>query len=138
MSELSRFGISLPGDLLDRFDSFIRKKNFPNRSKAIGDLIRQELIKQEWKGRGDVAGAITLIYNHHKRDLLSRVTDIQHDFQKSIISTQHIHLDHDNCLEIVAVKCRAERARKLADALKSLKGIKHVALSMSSTGEDIS
>ncbi len=137
MSELSRFGISLPRELVEKFDNFIAKKKYPNRSKAIGDLIRRELVLKEWERGGEVAGAITLMYDHHKRELLNRVTDVQHDFQKDIISTQHVHLDHDNCLEIVAVKCSARSARKLTDALKALKGIKHVTLSMSSTGRNI-
>ena len=84
-----------------------------------------------------MAGAITLIYDHHKRDVSSQVTDIQHEFQKVIISTQHIHLDHHNCLEIVAVEGKAEEVQKLADALRSVKGVRHGTLSMSSTGRDI-
>jgi len=127
----------MPKDLLDGFDRFIMEKGCPNRSKAIGDLIRQELIKQEWRQGGEIAGAITLIYNHHRRELLSKVTDVQHNFQKNIISTQHIHLDHDNCLEIVAIRCSPKEAQRLTDALKALKGIKHATLSMSSTGRAI-
>lgn len=134
MSDLCRFGISLSRGLLEKFDGFILRKGYTNRSKAIADLIRQELVKEEWRSGGQVAGALTLIYNHHKRELLNRVTDIQHDFQKSIISTQHIHLDHDNCLEIIAVKCSPGTAWKLKDSLAALKGVKHAALSMSSTG----
>ncbi|MBU4377446.1 MAG: nickel-responsive transcriptional regulator NikR, partial [Candidatus Omnitrophica bacterium] len=79
----------------------------------------------------------TLIYDHHKRELLNKITDIQHHFQKIIISTQHIHLDHNNCLEIVAIKGNPKEAQKLADTLKSIKGVKHAILSMSSTGKGI-
>ena len=108
MSEIIRFGVSLEKNLLQRFDRLIRGKKYTNRSEAIRDLIRQEMVKKEWEEGGEVAGAITFIYDHHKRDLLNRIMDLQHDYQKIIISTQHIHLDHDNCLEIVAVKrgCR--------------------------------
>ena len=137
MSELFRFGISLPKDLIDKFDKLIRKKNYTNRSKAFGDLIRQELIKKEWLEDKEIAGAVILIYDHHKRELLNKITDIQHNFQKIIISTQHIHLDHNNCLEIVAVKGAPKEAQKLADTLKSTKGVKHATLSMSSTGKGI-
>ncbi len=137
MAELFRFGISLPKDLIDKFDRLIREKNYTNRSKALGDLIRQELIKREWREGKEIAGAITLIYDHHKRELLNKITDIQHDFQKIIISTQHIHLDHNNCLEIVAIKGNPKEAQKLADTLKSIKGVKHATLSMSSTGKGI-
>lgn len=135
MPEIFRFGISLPKDLIDKFDRLIRQKKYTNRSKAFGDLIRQELIKKEWLEGKEIAGAITLIYDHHKRDLLNKITDVQHDFQKVIISCQHIHLDHNNCLEIVAVKGNPKEAQKLADTLKSIKGVKHATLSMSSTGE---
>lgn len=137
MSDIFRFGISLPKDLIDKFDKLIRRKNYTNRSKAFGDLIRQELIKREWHEGKEVAGAIILIYDHHKRELLNKITDVQHDFQKAIISTQHIHLDHNNCLEIVAIKGNPKEAQKLTDNLKSIKGVKHTTLSMSSTGKDI-
>jgi CopG family transcriptional regulator, nickel-responsive regulator len=137
MSDLFRFGVSLDKALLDKFDRYIRERNYSNRSEAFRDLIRQELIKKEWQESDDVAGAITLIYDHHRRDLLGKITDLQHDFQSVIISTQHIHLDHDNCLEIVAVRGRPEEVIKLADMLKSIKGVKHCTLSMSSTGEHI-
>jgi CopG family nickel-responsive transcriptional regulator len=137
MSDLFRFGVSLDKALLDKFDRYIRQRNYSNRSEAFRDLIRQELIKKEWQEGDDVAGAITLIYDHHRKDLLNKITDLQHDFQKIIISTQHIHLDHDNCLEIVAVRGQSREVTKLADMLKSIKGVKHCTLSMSSTGEHI-
>ncbi len=137
MSELFRFGVSLPKDLLDRFDQLIRERNYSNRSEAFRDLIRKELVHKEWREGKEVAGAITLIYNHHKRELLNTITDLQHDFQSLILSTQHIHLDHHNCLEIIAVKGRPKEVQKLADTLKSIKGVKHGTLSMSSTGKEI-
>ena len=137
MTEIFRFGISLPKDLLNKFDSLIKEKKYTNRSKAFGDLIRQELIKREWREGKEIAGAITLIYDHHKRELLNKITDIQHDFQKVVISTQHIHLDRHNCLEILALRGNPKVAQRLEDSLKSLKGVKHATLSMSSTGRDI-
>ena len=137
MSELVRFGVSLEKALLDRFDVLIREKQYTNRSEALRDLIRRELVQKEWQGGSDVAGAITLIYDHHKRDILRMVTDTQHAFQEVIISTQHIHLDHHNCLEIVAARGKAGEVQKLADALRSIKGVRHATLSMSSTGREI-
>ncbi len=134
---ISRFGVSLDKTLLDKFDRLIKGKKYTNRSEAFRDLIRQELVKTEWEEGGEVAGAITLIYNHHKRELVNKLMDIQHDYQKLVISTQHIHLDHDNCLEIIAVKGAPREVRKLADTLKSVKGVKHSALTMSSTGRNI-
>ena len=111
MSGLVCFGVSLEKTLLDGFDVLIRAKQYTNRSEALRDLIRKELVQQEWQGGSDVAGTITLIYDHHKRDVLIRVMDTQHDFQEAIISTQHIHLDHHNCLEIVAARGRRKRFR---------------------------
>ena len=137
MSELFRFGVSLEKALLDKFDRLIKGKNYTNRSEAFRDLIRQELIKKEWQEGKEIAGAITLIYNHHKRELLNKIIDVQHNFQKVIISAQHIHLDHNNCLEIVAIKGKTEEAQNLANTLKAIKGVKHATLSMSSTGKDI-
>lgn len=137
MSKIFRFGVSLDKDLLNKFDRLIKEKNYTNRSEALRDLIRQELVKKEWQQLGEVAGAITLIYDHHKRELVNKLMDIQHDFGRMIISTQHIHLDHDNCLEIIAVKSKAGEAQKLSDNLKAVKGVKHVTLAMSSTGRNI-
>ena len=137
MSEIVRFGVSLEKALLDRFDHLIREKRYSSRSEALRDMIRQELVRKEWQENRDVAGAITFIFDHHQRDLLNKLTDIQHDFQKLIISTQHIHLDHDNCLEIVAVKGRAREVKRLSDMLTAVKGIRHGSLSMSSTGKEI-
>ncbi len=137
MPGLVRFGVSLEKDLLDSFDYLIKEKNYANRSEAFRDLIRQELVKKQWHQNKEIAGAITFIYDHHRRELLNKITDIQHNFQKVIISTQHIHLDHNNCLEIVAIRGNSKEAQKLADTLKSIKGVKHGILSMSSTGKGI-
>ena len=135
MSGLIRFGISLDKGLSERFDELIKRRAYTNRSEAIRDLIRQDLVEQEWLYGSEVAGAITLIYNHHKRELLNKITDIQHNFQNVIISAQHIHLDHHNCLEIIAVKGNPAEVQKLASTLKAVKGVKHSTLSMSTTGK---
>ncbi|MDD5292184.1 MAG: nickel-responsive transcriptional regulator NikR [Candidatus Omnitrophica bacterium] len=137
MAEIFRFGVSLDKDLLARFDRLIESKNYSNRSEAFRDLIRHELVEREWQEGKEVAGAITIIYDHHHRDILNKITDMQHDFQGIIISTQHVHLDHDNCLEIIAVKGSPKQVKKLADTLKSIKGVKHGTLSMSTTGRQI-
>jgi len=134
---LMRFGVSIEKDLLIKFDRLIKDKKYTNRSEAFRDLIRQELIQEQWQGNHEIAGAVTLIYNHHKRELVNKLMDIQHDFGQVIISSQHIHLDHDNCLEIIAVKGNPKQAQRLADSLKSVKGVKHGTLSMSSAGNGI-
>ncbi len=137
MSEIFRFGVSLPKDLIDKFDEFIKEKSYTNRSKAFGDLIRQELVKKERQEGKEIAGAITLIYDQRKRGLLNKIADIQHDFQKIIISTQHAHLEHNNRLEVIAIKGNSREAQRLMDTLKSVKGVKHATLSMSSAGKGI-
>ena len=137
MSSLVRFGVSLDKGLLEKFDKLIESKSYTNRSEAFRDLIRQELIQKQWQSGQEVAGAIILIYDHHKRELVNKLMDIQHEFGGMIISSQHVHLDHNNCLEIIAVKGSPKEAQKLADSLKSVKGVKHGILSMSTTGKEI-
>ena len=134
---LVRFGVSLDKNLLEKFDRLIEKKNYTNRSEAFRDLIRQELITKEWAEGEDIAGTITIIYDHHQRELATKLMDLQHDHGKNIISTQHIHLDHHNCMEIIAVRGSAKEAQKLADMLKAVRGVKHATLGMSSTGKHI-
>ncbi|HUW23438.1 MAG TPA: nickel-responsive transcriptional regulator NikR [bacterium] len=137
MADLVRFGVSLEKELLTKFDKHIKNNNYPTRSKAIGDLIRENLIKKEWIEGKEVVGAITLVYNHHKRELVNRLTGVQHDFHQVIISSQHIHLDEDNCVEIVVVKGKPKEVEKLAYKLKSTKGVKHGSLTMATTGKEI-
>ncbi len=136
-SGLVRFGVSLEQSLLNRFDTYLETHNYNNRSEAIRDLIRNELIQQEWKSDREVAGAISFIYDHHKHELMHTVTSVQHDFHDIVISTQHIHLDHDNCFEMIALKGTPDRAQKLYHMLKATKGVKHASLTMSSTGREL-
>jgi len=137
MSSITRFGISLNKELLEKFDKLIGAKSYTNRSEAFRDIIRQELVKKEWLEAEEVIGAITLIYDHHKRELVNKLLDIQHEFGSYIISSQHIHIDHNNCLEILAVKGSPEKIQRLAENLKAVKGVKHSTLSMSTTGKDM-
>ena len=137
MPQVARVGVSLEEGLLRKFDERIRIKKYTNRSEAIRDLIREDLVRAEWRENKEIAGAITLIYDHHKRELVNKLMDIQHDYGDVIISSQHIHLDHDNCLEIIAVRGRPGKAQELADSLKSVKGVKHATLSMATTGRNL-
>ncbi len=134
-TSLSRFGVSLDSDLLKRFDDFISSEGYTNRSKAFADLIRKEFVSDLFAKGGDVAGAITIVYDHHKRAVVNKLLDIQHDHGGIIISTQHVHLDHDNCLEIIAVKGLGVAVKTLADNLKAIKGVKHSTLSITSAGK---
>ena len=137
MAKLVRFGVSLEQDLLEKFDRLTKERSYTCRSEAFRDLIRQELVQKQWQSGQEIAGAITLIYDHHKRELVNKLMDIQHDFGDMIISSQHVHLDHSNCLEIIAVKGSPKEAQRLSDNLKSVKGVKHGTLSMSTTGKDV-
>ncbi len=126
-----RFGVSLENKLLDALDNFVIENQLTNRSQAIRHLINNNLVEKKWKCNHIVAGSITLIYDHHKNDLLNQLTDIQHHFHKEILSTQHFHLDHDHCLEIVAVKGKASLLTELAEKLIAVKGVIHGKLTMS-------
>lgn len=137
MSDIIRFGVSLEKKLLVKFDKLIKEKKYSNRSEAIRDLIRENLVKREWIEGKEVAGAITLVFDHHKRELMNTLTDIQHDFHTLIISSQHIHLDHDNCLEIIVVRGKPRDARELADKLRATKGVKYGSLSIATTGKEL-
>jgi CopG family nickel-responsive transcriptional regulator len=137
MSDIIRFGVSLEKELLEKFDKLIKEKKYSNRSEAIRDLIRENLVKREWVKGKEVAGAITLVFNHHRRELMNTLTDIQHDFHQLIISSQHIHLDHDNCLEIIIVRGKPRDARELADKLRATKGVKYGSLSIATTGKEL-
>jgi len=130
VASLVRFGISLEGDLLKHFDRLVRERGYPTRSRAVEDLMRSSLQKHSWKGTEEVAGNITLIYDHHKRDLLNKLTAIQHDQGNMIISSQHVHLDHYNCLEVVIFKGQVGKVTDLADRFKSVKGVKNVFLNL--------
>jgi len=134
---ITRFSVSLDSLLVKRFDEKRKAEKCPTRSKAIGDLIRESLVKDEWIDGDEVAGAIILVYDHHKRDLVGKLTDLQHDYHDSIISTQHIHLDHDNCMEIIAVKGKAVHINNIASALKAVKGLKHCSLAATTTGKKL-
>lgn len=135
MSDLVRVGISLPGSLLGSFDRRIIDQGYTNRSEAIRDLIRDRLVAEEWKEGGEVAGTFTLVYDHHQRELVARLLSIQHDFEGTIVSTLHVHLDHRNCLEVLVLRGEAEKLRKLTDAIKALRGVMHTTLAVTSTGD---
>jgi CopG family nickel-responsive transcriptional regulator len=130
---VKRFGVSLEENLLNDLDNLVTKHHFPNRSQAIRFLINQYKVEDRWKEDADVAGALVLIYDHHKRDIQKHMTGIQHDYNCLILSSQHIHLDHNNCLETIALKGKAGKLLKLAYKLKAIKGIKHGDLVMSGT-----
>ncbi|MFP4620721.1 MAG: nickel-responsive transcriptional regulator NikR [Bacteroidales bacterium] len=129
---IKRFGVSLEEEVLSQLDELVKKHQFPNRSQAIRYLIKEHRIEDQWHENEEVAGTITLLFDHHKRDLSNQSTSIQHQFHQQVLSVQHIHLNHDNCLETIAVKGKASDLVDLADKLIGMKGIKHGKLVMSS------
>jgi len=135
--KIIRFGVSMEKNLLEKFDRFLKKNGYKNRSEGIRDLIRKTLVEQEWEKGKYVAGSINLVYNHHKRDLVLKIMDIQHHFHNNVISTQHIHMDEENCFEIIVVKGKAEKITILYNYLKALKGVKYSSLSKATTGKKI-
>src|SRR5712671_5262137 len=138
MSELARIGVAIDSLLLQKFDRLIGERGYTNRSEAFRDLIREELVQKSWASpNADVVGTVTLVYDHHVRMLNEKLTDMQHDHHRSILSTLHVHLDHDNCLEVLVVRGKAGAVRKFADALISTKGVKHGRLTITTSGAEL-
>jgi CopG family nickel-responsive transcriptional regulator len=128
---LARFGVSLDEDLLKALDGFVIENSLPNRSQAIRHLVERNLVEKKWQCNQVVAGAIVMMYDHHKGDVTAKSNDIQHLYFDVILSSQHFHLSHDSCLEIIAVKGTAKRLTELSDKLIGIKGIIHGKLVMS-------
>jgi CopG family nickel-responsive transcriptional regulator len=138
MSELSRIGVAIDEELLRKFDDLIASRGYSNRSEAFRDLIRDELVERAWEQPdSNVVGTVTLVYDHHVRMLNEKLTDMQHSHFHQILSTLHVHLDRDNCLEVLVVRGKASVVKKIADALISTKGVKHGRLTITSTGAEL-
>ncbi|MEI6765155.1 MAG: nickel-responsive transcriptional regulator NikR [Bacteroidota bacterium] len=129
-----RFSVSLDEDLMFELDELVAKHQFPNRSQAIRFLIKNSSVSEKWDKNKIVAGAIVIVYDHHKRELNSRLMSVQHDYHQLILSTQHVHIAHDLCLETIAVKGKALHLLNLADMIISTKGIQHGKLVMTDIG----
>ena len=139
MADLTRFGISIDQRLLERFDTLLSDKGYVNRSEAIRDLIRAALVEEDWaRDDKEMVGTVTLVYDHHTRDLADKLTEQQHSHHDAIVSALHVHLDAHHCLEVVVVRGRAPDVKRLADELIGTKGVKHGKLVTSTTGMDLS
>lgn len=137
-TSITRFGVSINDHLLKRFDELIDGKGYKNRSEAIRDLIRNSLVEEELSnGAMDAVGSVSLVYDHHTRDLADKLTDLQHSHYKEIISALHVHLDAHHCLEIVVVKGQAKKIKKMADELIGTKGVKHGKLMLTTSGKSL-
>lgn len=135
MGELARIGIAIPEDLLNEFDRLIAQRGYSTRSEAIRDLVRKELVDEiSASPNAEVCGTVTLIYGHHARLLLDKLTEIQHQYHDAIMSSVHVHLDHDNCLEVILVRGKSTLVQKLANALIATKGVKHGRFVLTTSG----
>lgn len=138
MSELIRFGVSIDNQLGKKFDALVGRKGYATRSEAIRDMIRDSLVEHEWESEDrETVGTITIVYNHHTRELEHVLTDMQHKSFNRIISTLHVHLDAHNCLEVLVVKGKSREIRNIADRLIGAKGVKHGKLTMTTTGKEL-
>jgi len=126
-----RFGVSLEKELLKELDAYVQDNQLANRSQGIRHLLSNNIVKKKWLCNNIVAGSLTLVYNPQKRGIINKLANIQHDYHKVILSSQHFHLDPDNCLDIIAIKGKAAVLTELADKLRSLKGLQHGMLTMS-------
>jgi CopG family nickel-responsive transcriptional regulator len=138
MGKLARFGVSLDSSLLDRFDRLIAGKGYANRSEALRDLIREALIAENWReGKGEAVAVVTLVYDHHDYALPKRLTDAQHETHDIVISTLHVHLSHESCLEVLILRGAAGRLRAFADSLVGTRGVKHGKVIFTTTGDGL-
>lgn len=138
MGNTVRFGISLDEKLLESFDTLIEEKSYMNRSEAIRDLIRASLVENRIAADdAEVVGTVTLVYNHHVRDLSEKLTEHQHAHHNQIVSALHVHLDAHNCLEVLILRGSARDVKKIADELIGVKGVKHGKLVVTTTSEGL-
>jgi len=133
--KITRFGVSIPNRLLARFDELIADKGYANRSEALRDLIRDYLVEREWETDEETVGTVTLVYDHHVRELADALTHIQHEMGEAIVSSLHIHLDHDLCMEVIVVKGKSSRIKKMSDRLIGAKGVIHGKLTAATVGK---
>ena len=138
MGETTRFSASIDRDLLDRFLGMARRHGYDNRSEALRDVMRDALVREEWTSNDEIVGTITIVYDHHKHELARRLTKVQHDFCGQVLANLHIHLDHDNCLEVIAVRGKGPEVQQIADALIGTRGVKHGKLTATTTGKKLS
>ena len=127
----------MEAELLERFDRFLKKHKYKNRSEGIRDLIRKALIEEEWDHNRETVGAITLIYDHHIPGLTQKLNHLQHGFSGKVITSMHIHLDHRHCLEVVVARGKAREVKALADSLIALRGVKYGTLTGATTAKDL-
>jgi CopG family nickel-responsive transcriptional regulator len=138
MARLKRFGVSIPADLVDTFDRLIEGKGYRTRSEAVRDLMRDALVESEWESNtGEVAGTVTIVYNHEVREISRVLTQLQHQYLDAIVCTTHVHMDEHNCMEVLVVRGAAAEVQAIADKLISTRGVKHGKLVCATTGRSL-
>jgi CopG family transcriptional regulator, nickel-responsive regulator len=137
MSNLVRMSLSIEKALLARLEGVARAAGYTNRSEFVRGLVRERLVKEEWSKDGEAVGTITLVYDHHTRELNRKLTGLQHRHHKIILTTMHVHLDADICVEVLLAKGKASHIREIADLLRRQKGVLHAALTTSSVGRNL-
>ena len=136
MSKIVRFSVSMEAGLLDDFDRYCKEGKFATRSEAVRQLVRDTLTTHAWESDAqDAAATLTLVYDHHRTHLSDRLLTLQHRHTDMVVSTMHIHLDHNNCLEVIVLRGRAGALQKIAAELRGLKGIQKGQLVLAKTGE---
>ncbi|MGH8128200.1 MAG: nickel-responsive transcriptional regulator NikR [Gammaproteobacteria bacterium] len=138
MSQTVCFAVSLDEKLLAQFDQALGEQRYATRSEAVRDLIRDHLVQDAWDEKEETIGTITLVYDHHVRALSKKLTDIQHQYHPLILSTMHLHIDPDHCLEVIAVQGRGRDIRAVSDGLISVKGVQHGRLTATTAGSEFS
>jgi CopG family nickel-responsive transcriptional regulator len=136
MSELVRFSVAIPEDLLVQFDNLVARRGLAkNRSEVIRDLIREALVDEEWDDPlQEIVGTLTIVFTHHASDLQGKLDHVQHTHHEKIISAMHIHLDAHNCLEVIVMRGRSDEIRTIAESILGVKGVKHGRLTTTTTG----
>jgi CopG family nickel-responsive transcriptional regulator len=136
MSDLTRFSVSLEADLLDAFDKFVRDGSFATRSEAIRQLLRQRLTRDAFEGDDrPVTATLTLVYDHHRPHLVEKLLALQHDHAEQVVASMHVHLDHERCMEVIVLRGTGGELRKLAEALRGLKGVHAGELTLAETAD---
>jgi len=137
MSKVVRFTVSIEESLLEQFEQYLEGNGFPGRSEGVKHLIRNVLVEDEWQEGAEVAASISIVYDHHKSGLMEKLVSTQHGFDNLVLCSQHVHLDHHNCMEVLVVKGDAGRINGLYAGLKAIKGLKHCTMTKGTTGSNL-
>ena len=138
MADLVRLSLSLPQPLLERLEGLMQQQGYTNRSEFVRDMIRDHLVAHEWQNaQHETLGTVTLVYNHHIRQLSEKIVELQQHYYNSILAATHVNLEHKLCAEVILIRAPAVQIQQLADHLRQQKGVLHATLSISSTGEHL-